>query len=215
MKFKHLIPIAICAVLFAAGCKKNEKGVNLALRPVSEWYAVLKDSSVNSAEVFSEKDGVVHIRGDLGYIRTHEVYSNYELSAEWRWVNEATNSGIFLNIYEDKVWPSCYEVQLMADHAGDLINSGEASSNEYLTNMTDSTIQVPRIIDKKNPSNEKPVGEWNKAEITVNNDTITVWINGELQNRITGISSKSGYIGLQSEGKDIEFRNVIVKPIPQ
>jgi len=215
MKTKHLILIAICAVLLAACCKKNEKGINLALRPVSEWYAVLKDSTNSAAEVFSEKDGVVHIRGDLGYIRTPEVYSNYELSAEWRWVNEATNSGIFVNIYEDKIWPSCYEVQLMADHAGDLINSGEASSNEYLANMTDSTIQVPRIIDKMNSSNEKPVGEWNKAEITVNNDTITVWINGELQNRITGISSKSGYIGLQSEGKDIEFRNVIVKPISQ
>jgi len=214
MKIKYFIPVAVCAMLLAASCKKNEKGINLAQRPISEWYAVVKDS-INPTEVFSEKDGLIHIRGDFGYIRTTEVYSNYQLSAEWRWVNEATNSGIFVNIYEDKIWPSCYEVQLMADHAGDLINSGDATSNEFVVNQADSTIQAPRIINKMNASNEKPVGEWNKAEITVSNDTITVWINGELQNQITGVSSKSGYIGLQSEGKDIEFRNVIIKQISQ
>lgn len=213
MKMKHLILIAVSVILLAACHKKNEIGINLTQRPISEWYTVLKDSSMNSADVFSEKNDAILARGDFGYIRTTEIYFNYELSVEWRWMNEATNSGIFLNIYEDKIWPSCYEIQLLADHAGDIINSGEASSNEYEANLADTTIHSPRIIEKMNPSNEKPVGEWNNAEIIVKNDTITVWINGELQNRITGITSKSGFIGLQSEGKDIVFRNVIVKPM--
>jgi len=212
MKIRHFIPIALCAVLSAACCEKNEKGVNLAERPLSEWHAVLKDGG-DPAEVFSVKDGVIRMRGDYGYIRTTESYSDYELSAEWRWVDEATNSGIFVNVYEDGIWPSGYEIQLWTGRAGDLINSGEATSNEHAANLADPTILKPRIIAKMNPSNEKPVGEWNKAEITVKGGTITVCINGEPQNQITGISSQSGYIGLQSEGKEIEFRNVIVKPV--
>ena len=63
------------------------------------------------------------------------------------------------------------------------------------------------------PSNEKPVAEWNAAEIICTDSTVTVSINGTEQNRITGISNKSGYIGLQSEGGPIEFRNVVLTPL--
>ncbi|MDR0232761.1 MAG: DUF1080 domain-containing protein [Dysgonamonadaceae bacterium] len=210
MKINHFILTAISVMLLVSGCEKKEQGINLAMRPISEWYIELKDS-IDPTEVFSIEDGVIRARGDFGYIRTMETYSDYELSVEWRWINEATNSGIFVNICKDGIWPTMYEIQLKAGDAGDLINAGGATSNEYIANMADSTVQKPSIISKMNLSNENPVGEWNKAEITVGNDTITVWINGELQNQITGISSKSGYIGLQSEGKEIEFRNVIVK----
>jgi len=209
MKIKHFVLAALCTLLLAA-C--FAQGVNLARRPLSAWHAVLKEGG-DPAEVFSVKEGVIHVRGDHGYIRTTESYSDYNLSVEWRWVGEATNSGIFVNLYDDGIWPSCYEIQLQAGHAGDVIHSGEVTSNEYAANLADSTIRKPRMIAKMNPSNEKPVGEWNKAEITVSGDMITVWINGELQNQITGTSSQSGYIGLQSEGKEIEFRNVIVQPI--
>ena len=42
---------------------------------------------------------------------------------------------------------------------------------------------------------------------------MTVYINGELQNRITGVSNNKGYIGLQSEGGPIEFRRVELTPL--
>jgi hypothetical protein len=37
---------------------------------------------------------------------------------------------------------------------------------------------------------------------------IEVYVNGVLQNRGTNVSLSSGHICLQSEGKDVEFRNV-------
>jgi hypothetical protein len=61
-----------------------------------------------------------------------------------------------------------------------------------------------------NPSNEKPVGEWNTMEVICKANTIEVVVNGVLQNKATGVSASEGFICLQSEGKDIEFRNLIL-----
>ena len=47
----------------------------------------------------------------------------------------------------------------------------------------------------------------NEANIFVKDGVITVYINGVYQN--TGTNKvKEGHIGLQSEGKEVEFRNV-------
>ena len=66
-------------------------------------------------------------------------------------------------------------------------------------------------IQKANQDSEKPAGEWNEANIFVKNGVITVYINGVYQN--TGTNKvKEGYIGLQSEGKEVQFRNVTITP---
>jgi hypothetical protein len=74
--------------------------------------------------------------------------------------------------------------------------------------MTERTDKTKRVVKKMTASNEKAVGEWNTMDIKCFSNTIEVTVNGVLQNRGTGINIKSGYICLQSEGKDIEFRNV-------
>ena len=64
-----------------------------------------------------------------------------------------------------------------------------------------------RVSDDFQTSSEKPAGEWNEANIFVKDGVITVYINGVYQN--TGTNKvKEGHIGLQSEGKEVEFRNV-------
>lgn len=45
-------------------------------------------------------------------------------------------------------------------------------------------------------------------------NTITVRVNGVLQNEVTGTSVSSGAIGLQAEGKRVEFRNLTIEPLP-
>ena len=69
------------------------------------------------------------------------------------------------------------------------------------------------ILSKFNESNEKPVGEWNRLEVTCEGNTIEIMVNGLLQNRGTEASVSEGNICLQSEGKDIEFRNVLLTPL--
>jgi len=98
-------------------------------------------------------------------------------------------------------FPPCIECQLKAGNAGDILTLG----GTYIAGRTDSSIIV---TPKKRHSSELPAGEWNKCDISVINDSITVFINDTLQNIVTGTSVKSGKIGLQSEGSPVEFRNI-------
>jgi hypothetical protein len=169
------------------------------------WVFMLKDNSADPAKVFTVKDGVIHITGSpFGYMRTGSSYSDYSLHVEWRWPSEASNSGIFIHAQlPDTIWPRCFECQLAAGNAGDFICANGSDMNERADKSKKS-------VKKMNPSNERSVGQWNVADIVCRNNTIEVRINGLLQNKATGTSASGGYICLQSEGKDVEFRNLVL-----
>lgn len=172
------------------------------------WSAYLEDQTLSPDKEFIVKDGVIRLSGKFGYIHTNKTYSEYKLDVEWRWPEEATNSGVFLHVQPgNKIWPENFECQLMTGNAGDIYNAGGAECAQFRKDKTKP------VIVKNTASNEKPVGEWNKAEIICTGNTITIYINGELQNHVTETSSSSGYIGLQSEGKAVEFRNVVLTPL--
>jgi hypothetical protein len=56
------------------------------------------------------------------------------------------------------------------------------------------------------PSNEHPAGEWNTNEVVCDGNNIALFVNGKAMNQITGCNLKAGYVGIQSEGGDIEIR---------
>lgn len=60
---------------------------------------------------------------------------------------------------------------------------------------------------------EKPIGQWNSYDITVNGDRLTYRLNGELVNEGTGAATPAGRIGLECENTPIAFRNIRVKTI--
>ena len=62
-------------------------------------------------------------------------------------------------------------------------------------------------------ANEKPIGEWNTAELVCAGDTAEVYFNGKLVNRLTRLSPSRGKIQLQSEGCPIEFRRIAIIPL--
>ena len=188
--------------------KRDGKGGTTQLfngKDLSNWTFYLKDQSVDPKNVFTVKDGVIHISGDpFGYMRTKEKYSDYILHVEWRWPQEATNSGVFVHGQEpDAIWLKCIECQLMAGNAGDFVcmNGGD---------MREHTDKSKWVVAKKAPSSEKPVGEWNTMEVTCKGNTIEVHVNGVFQNKGTDVNISEGSICLQSEGKDIEFKNVYI-----
>jgi len=174
-------------------------------KDLNNWAFHLKDPAVDPSGVFTVKNGVISIKGDpFGYMRTKESYSEYTLTLEWQWPAEPTNSGVFVHAQlPDTIWPKCIECQLKAGSAGDFVCMNGADMNE----RKDKAV---RSVKKLSESSEKPAGEWNKMEITCIANTITVYVNGILQNKATGLNVSSGHICLQSEGKDLEFRNVVV-----
>jgi Domain of Unknown Function (DUF1080) len=60
---------------------------------------------------------------------------------------------------------------------------------------------------------EKPVGEWNRMEILCEGDSITYLLNGVLMNAATKAGWSSGKILFQSEGAEIFFRKIEVRPL--
>ncbi|MDH6303817.1 hypothetical protein M2459_000149 [Parabacteroides sp. PF5-5] len=210
MKKSMLLLALICGALFCVTSESNAQQVIKLFngKNLSNWDFIVDKNAVPADQVYSVKDGMIHIAGNpFGYMYTKEKYDNFKLHVEWRWPQEATNSGIFLLIEDVKnPFPNGIECQLAAGNAGDFVCLGGSDLVEFLQRPGEARPAFP-VVKKANPSSEKPVGEWNEANIFVKNGTITVYINGVYQN--TGNNKvKSGHIGLQSEGKDIQFRNV-------
>ncbi|MFZ4726622.1 MAG: 3-keto-disaccharide hydrolase [Paludibacter sp.] len=170
------------------------------------WEYVMKDKNLIANQMFVMKDGILQITGlSSGYLRTKKSYSNYELNLEWRWIKTFGNSGVLVHIQpKDTIWPICYQVQQKVDAAGDII----CMNGLWAKECSDS---VKFTVKKTMPSNEKPLGEWNTMQILCKNNTLKVYINGIIQNQISGLTAKKGFIGFQNEGVPLEFRKLTIK----
>jgi hypothetical protein len=60
---------------------------------------------------------------------------------------------------------------------------------------------------------EKPAGEWNRMEVVCDGDSITTILNGYVVNIGTRSSLTQGKILVQSEGAEILFRKIEVRPL--
>ncbi|MDP3071797.1 MAG: DUF1080 domain-containing protein [Opitutaceae bacterium] len=60
---------------------------------------------------------------------------------------------------------------------------------------------------------EKPVGEWNHAEITCDGDSVRFVLNGVLVNVGTQSSFREGSLLFQTEGAEIFFRRIELHPL--
>ena len=157
-------------------------------------------------------NGVIHCTGKpTGYLRTTQTYSNYFLTVEWRFVKvapKADNTGILVHIQSpDKVWPQCIQVQGKSGRQGDIFLMEGAEAKEHLGK--DKNTPVPLRGD----SAEHKVGEWNKAETICIHGKVESFINGRFLNEVTECTLNSGYIGIQSEGGEIEIRSIIYSPL--
>lgn len=175
--------------------------------------------------------GVIEITSNLhGALMTKQDYLNYQLHAEWRWVDPKArnNSGLFLRIRPPYVWDAVhgetsreYMVQIEPPNSGDLWVLGYSES--ALKTVPERSYKpfgnleltkgghIRRHLASKNA--ERPAGEWNSTDITINGKTIRVEINGELVNEGSNLVDLPGRIGLETEFGTIQYRNLRLTPI--
>ena len=180
-------------------------------KSLAGWKQVLEDAKADPAKTWSVADGVIKVTGKpAGYLRTEKTFKNYYLVVEWRWPAQPGNSGVLLHMQrDDKVWPYSVEAQLENGNAGDFWLIGGATAD------VDETRRQPNKINVKHlAAAEKPLGEWNRYEITCLDGAIVLVINGELMNVARHAVPNDGFICLQSEGAPIEFRKVELTVIP-
>ncbi|MDR0559763.1 MAG: DUF1080 domain-containing protein [Prevotellaceae bacterium] len=200
--------IAFCFII-EVQAQKVEKLFNG--KNLSGWNFVIDKNVEPANEVFTVADSVICVKGTLGYMYTKKKYGNTVVHVEWRWADEPTNSGIFILIEDPKnPFPKGIECQLAAGQAGDLVLLGGSDLQNYKA-PPEGRPAFPKIL-KENPSSEKTAGEWNHANIFIKDGVIDVYVNGIHQNHGT-TAVKSGHIGLQSEGKKIQFKNITVTPL--
>jgi hypothetical protein len=60
---------------------------------------------------------------------------------------------------------------------------------------------------------EAPFGEWNRMEVVCDGDTITNIVNGYVVNVGTKSSHTEGKLQFQSEGAEIHFRKIEIRPL--
>lgn len=180
-------------------------------KDLTGWSAFLKDGA-GMEDVWSVDDqGVLICKGSpAGYIYTDQEYKNYVLRLEWRFnpkTKKAGNSGVLLRqIGEHKVWPKSLEAQLQSGQAGDfwMIGNFPAKGNAERTRGRNT---------KRTHTNENPVGKWNQYEITVHRGLCILKVNGQILNEAVEVQEVPGRIALQSEGVEIQFRNIWLRPL--
>jgi hypothetical protein len=136
----------------------------------------------------------------FGNLRTTGQYEDFRLTTELRTL-EGSNSGIYLR--------GRYEIQI-AETFGKPLDSHNMGA------------LYSRIIPAV--AAEKPVGEWQKLEITLVNKHVTVVLNGQtlINNQpalgctggaLESDESKPGPLMLQGDHTDIDYRNMVLQPV--
>ena len=134
------------------------------------------------------------------------------------------------------VWKTSHELQIMENDFGDSYRMGEifcdiTASRAGGGRFTfDPTAEPQRFgpgmpagpICSRNPMNEKPHGEWNVVELICFEGTSIHVVNGKVNMVNTNshllvngneVPLTKGVIQLQSEGAEIFFRNIEIRPI--
>ena len=180
-------------------------------RDFSGWTFCMKDGA-DPRQTWIVTNGVIRCTGKaLGYLRTTQVYSNYFLTVQWRFVKvapKADNTGLLVHIQPpDQIWPQCVQIQGRHGRQGDLFLMAGAESKEHRGKAANTPIPL------SGDSVEKPVGEWNTAETICLHHKVASSINNKFVNQTTECTVDSGFIGIQSEGAEFEIRTIAYCPL--
>lgn len=153
---------------------------------------------------WSVADGVLMNRVEkgkhMGNIRTEQEFEDFNLKLEVR-TQEKSNSGIYLR--------GIYEVQV-AETFGKSVDSHNMGA--VYSRITPSVAA------------EKPIGEWQTMDITLVDRHVTVVLNGKtiIDNQpllgctggaLTSDEFKPGPIYLQGDHTNIDYRNIVLRPV--
>jgi hypothetical protein len=159
-----------------------------------------------------------------GDLVTDSAFSNYHLSLEWK-VSPKGNSGIIFGIQDnpkyEHSWHTGMEMQV-------LDNAGHADAANPKHRAGDLYDLIPA-----SPETVKPAGEWNKAEVVMNQGKLDLYLNGsKVVSTVVGDEAwkklvagskfrewpdfatfSSGHIGLQDHGDPVWFRNIRIRKL--
>jgi hypothetical protein len=171
-----------------------------------------KDKDGSLVPLWSVRNGLLHCTGKgYGFLR-YDVreFSDFVFHMEYR-LSKGCNSGIGFRTpkYTGKsnTRPSfaSYEIQVLDDAGKTPTDHTSGSLYRYRAAQENATL---------------PTGEWNVMEVHCRGPHIRITLNGKVlhdidQSQIENLKNKplSGYVCVQSHGKEVEFRNLRVQDL--
>lgn len=225
---KKFAVIVLAAVVLFAGNSFAQihplfNGSNLA-----GWHVDVPAMDTNPSAInpFIIRNGMLVSMGvPNGHLITDSVYSNYRLSVEYRFAGKPGNCGVLVHASTPralyKMFPKSIECQMQHGDAGDfwcIVEDITVPDMEKRRGPKDEwgiTEGKGRRILNLTDSSEKPLGEWNRMTIECVNNSIKVWVNGDMVNEGFNCTVNKGQIAIQAEGAEVEFRKINLLPIKE
>jgi hypothetical protein len=145
---------------------------------------------------FTATNGVLHVEGGKGWLRTERDFGDFVLDAEWRGLETNYNSGFFIRAPLDgKPWATnVWQINTKQSAIGELLQ-GSAKIVKSV---------VPPVV----------AGEWVKFHAEARGTNLTLDVDGKRAWEFHALEPARGFIGIQAEGKSFDFRNVSVQAFP-
>lgn len=221
------------------GTEENTSGHNqLTEDQINEGWELLFDGqSTNGWRTFNKdkagkawqvKDGILIFdpsasRSEKGDLITEKQYDNFHLKLDWN-ISDCGNSGVFFLVQEDgreKTYHTGPEMQILDNTCH--------NDAQYPTHRAGSLYDLIQA----QPETENPAGEWNTAEIILDDGHLVFILNGtkvvetqmfdeNWEEMIANSKFKDwdgfgmyrkGHIGLQDHGDVVHFRNIMIKEL--
>lgn len=195
-------------------------------KDLSGWHIDIPEMDTNAAAInpfIIRNEMLVSLGTPQGHLISDSVYQNFRLEIEYRFAAKPGNCGVLVFASTPRVlykmFPKSVEVQLMHKNAGDFWCIGEDIAVPDMETRRGpkanwgTTDGKERRVKNLTDSSENPPGEWNSMTVECVENSIKVWVNGDLVNYGFNATAGKGNIALQAEGSEVEFRKVMLTPI--
>jgi hypothetical protein len=151
------------------------------------------------------ENGVLNYDGKGNSLATAKDFGDFEMFVDWK-IEKGGDSGIYLRgSPQVQIWDP-------VNHPG---QPGAGSGGLY-NNQKNPAVPLKTA--------DKPVGEWNRFQILMQGDKVTVFLNGETVVLNTPLENywerdkpiyPTGQIELQHHGSHLEFKNIYIRQLPR
>jgi Domain of Unknown Function (DUF1080) len=196
-----VVPLAGCTAEPVAPAPEGEFVSLFNGADLTGFRVVIDGAEASAGTTFTVHDSVLVISGaPTGYIATRQSFHNFVLRYDWKFTDPAGgNSGLLVHIQQathQGPWPACVEVQGMQSEHGLILAIGGATGT-----FTTDKDAITRTVHR---------GEWNTTEVVSHDGALTSRVNGVEVSRGSSKLTR-GPLGWQSEGAEIQLRNIQVK----
>ena len=172
------------------------------------------------------KDLLICSGKPIGVMRSEKQYENFILEIEWKHMEAGGNSGVFVwsdaRPDEKSRLPGGVEVQMLElDWVNLNLRDGVKPPIAYVHGELFGVGGVETVPDNPRGTRSKSVenrckgkGEWNSYMVVCVDGVIKLSVNGKFVNGVSKSTTRKGYLCLESEGAQIQFRNLRVIELP-